>query len=335
MSERHVRIEIVTYIREFGHIMAGQILDNSQLESAVEEFAKDRQKDKYARVMEILEKSVVLVPVMKPQGLDEEAQRMMKAGKPVQLPKDAKIFPCLLRKDTGEQALPIFTSAVQIPQDKKSPGLAAMPFQACLSMVMANQDHIENMALNPFTHNIALPKTVLEVAVNRRKVMQDPRTVQVTEKQFAQIVHNRVAFYLLPKYLFEHKEEGLVRLQREEGTFLLQFYKDSYPEERKASITDSPEDFSVMALNITEDMQVTRVDMPDRTNKKGMCYRVYTVWMRGAQKILYYTLEKTDQGNYIGRVTPDGKHELVEPAPDNGAEIETVMNLAVHPEREG
>lgn len=313
-------------------------MDNSQLESAVAEFVQDRQQDKYARVMEILEKSVVLVPVMQPQGLDEETLRMMKEGKPVQLPKDAKMLPCLLRINTGGQALPIFTSFGQIPQDKRGFGLAAMPFQACLSMVMANQNHIENMALNPFTHNIALPKTVLEVAVNRRNVVQNSKTVQVTEKQFWQIVHNRVALYLLPKYLFEHKEEGLARLQREEGTFLLQFYKDSYPEEKRASVTDSPEDFSVMVLNVTEDMQITRVDMPDRANKKGMCYRVYTVWLRKMQNIIYYTLEKTDQGNYIGQVTPDGKHELVEPAPDNGAEIEAVMNLAEsllfdHPEQ--
>ena len=308
--------------------MADQILDNAQLESAVVEFVQDRQSEKYAKVMEILEKSTVLVPVMQLQGLDEETKRLMQENKFMQLPSEMRILPCLLRRDNGEQALPIFTSFEQIPQDKRGNGLVAIHFQACLSMVMSNQDHMENMVLNPFTHNIILPKTVLEVAVNRRDAMQNSKTVQVTGKQFWQFVHNRVALYLLPKYLFEHKEEGLARLQREEGAFLLQFYKESYPENQKIPIKNSPEDFSVMTLNITEDMQVTRVDMPSRANKKGMCYRVYTVRMHEAQEIRYYTLEKTDQGNYIGQVTPDGKHELVEPAPDNGAEIEAVMNLA-------
>ena len=308
--------------------MADQMLDNAQLESAVEEFVQDRQKEKYAKIMDILEKSTVIVPVMRLQGLDEETQRLMQENKFVQLPRETRILPCLLRRDTGEQALPIFTSFEQIPQDKRGNGLVAMPFQVCLSMVMENQDHIENMALNPFTHNIALPKAILEVAVNRRDIMQNSKTVQVTEKQFWQIVHNRVALYLLPQYLFEHKEEGLERLQREEGAFLLQFYRDSYPEDKKKSVTNSLKDFSVMTLNITEDMQITRVDMPNRANKKGMCYRVYTVRMYKTQEILYYTLVKTDQGNYIGKVTADGKHELVEPVPDNGAEIEAVMNLA-------
>lgn len=310
--------------------MANHQLDNAQLEAAVEEFAQDRQKDKYAKVMEILEKSMVLVPAMQPQGLDDKTQESLKTGGSAQLPKDAKILPCLLRKDSGEQALPIFTSVTQIPQDKKSPALIAMPFHVCLSMVMANRDNVEVIVLNPFTHNMVLPKEILEVAVKRRDAVKKQRTIKVTEKQFQQLVHNRVALHLLPGYLYEHKEEGLKRLQHEEGSLLLQFYRESYPEGRKAAVAVAPADFSLMTLNITEDMQITRVDMPEETEKKGMCYRVYAVWKRTTRELYYYTLEKAEQGNYIGKVTSDGKHELVEPAPDNGAEIEAVMNLITH-----
>ncbi len=307
--------------------MAGQKVDNAQLESLVATFAQDRKQENYAKVMDILEKSVVLVPAMQPQGLDAEIQKLMKDGKPVQLPKDAKVLPCLLRRENGEQVLPIFTSAAQIPQDKKSPALLAMPFFACLSMVMSSKGQVETMVLNPFTHNMALPKGILEVAARRRDMMQQ-KTVKVTQQQFGELVHNRVALFLLPNYLFEHKEEGLKRLQHEEGDFLMQFYKESYPEGMKAAPAVSPGEFSVMTLNITEDMQLTRVDMPDSTVKKGMCYRVYVVRMNKTQEILYYTLEKTEQGNYFGRVTPDGRHEMVEPVPDNGAEMEAVMGLA-------
>ncbi len=54
--------------------MAENRLDNTKLEAAIEEFVKDRQKDKYANIMELLEKSMVLVPTLAPQGLDREAQ---------------------------------------------------------------------------------------------------------------------------------------------------------------------------------------------------------------------------------------------------------------------
>ena len=55
--------------------MAENRLDNTKLETAVAEFVKDRQREKYAVVMELLEKSVVLVPTLAPQGLDQEAQK--------------------------------------------------------------------------------------------------------------------------------------------------------------------------------------------------------------------------------------------------------------------
>ncbi len=309
--------------------------DNGRLEEALEEFSKDRRKENYARVMEILEKSVVLVPTMPPRNLDEETQRLMKEGKPVKLPKEAEILPCLLRKETGEMALPVFSSAAQIPQDKKSPAVLAMPFFGMLGMVTSNQDKIEGGIVNPFTHSMVLTKAVLEVARKRKDAMGKPqtKTIKVTEKQFRDLAHNRVVMYLLPKYLFEHKEEGLARLQREEGAFLLPFYGEVYPEGMKPVFTE--DDFSVMTLNITDTIQLTRVDMPDEAVKKGMCYRAYAAWEREKEEISYYTLEKTEQGNYIGRIWADGRHEQVEPAPDNGAEIEAVMRLVASDQESG
>lgn len=310
--------------------MAENRMDNTKLEMAAAEFVKDRQKEKYAELMGLLERAVVLVPTFAPKGLGEEAQKMMQQGGQVQLPKDAQIMPCLLRKEDGGQVLPIFTSVAQIPKDKKSPAVVAMPFFSCVAMVMDNQGKVESVVLNPFSHNIVLPKEILEVADKRRNAMQQTKTVKMTEKQFQDLVHNRVALYLLPKYLFEHKEEGLKSLQKEEGDFIVQFYREVYPEGKKDSVAVSSEDFSVMTLNLTDNMQMTRVDMPSEKVKKGMCYRVYAVLLRDTREVLYYTFEKTEEGNYIGRVMPDGKHELVEPAPDNGAEIEAVMDLAGH-----
>lgn len=308
--------------------MAENKLDNSKLEKAAEEFAKDRQKEKYAGIMELLERSVVLVPTLTPQGMDSSAQKMMQEGKQVPLPKDAKIMPCLLRRENGGQVLPIFTSIRQIPRDKKSPAVLAMPFFSCVAMVMGNQEKVEAIVMNPFSHNVVLPKGILEVAEKRRNALQQTKTIKMTEKQFKEWVHNRVALYLLPKYLFEHREEGLRSLQKEEGDFIIQFYREAYPEGKKDSVAAAPDDFSVMTLNLTDNMQMTRVDMPAETAKKGMCYRVYAVWLRDAEELRYYTFEKTEDGNYIGRVMPDGKHELIEAAPDNGTEIEAVMNMA-------
>lgn len=302
--------------------MEGLTTDNKALEEAIEAFRADKEKESYVKVMELLERSIVLVPTLPPENLSPELAEQMREGKPVPLPKDEKLVPCLLLKDTGEQALPIFTSQEQIPPEKKSPALIAMPFMSCVAMVTANQDKVAEVVVNPFTGMMILNQSILGVAEKRRKAVQ---TMQLTPGQFRDFVYNKVSLTLLPKYLFEHKEEGLKKLQQEEGAFLLQFFKEYYSEGKK--IGCRAEDFSLMTLNLTDTIQLTRLDLPDETNRKGLCYRVYAVLKRDTEEILYYTLENTEEGKYIARVTQDEKHELVEPVPDNGAEIEAIMNL--------
>ena len=306
--------------------MAEQKIDNKALEEAIAAFRSDKERDSYVKVMELLEKSIVIVPAIPPKDIDPELMEQLKAGKPVQFPKETKIVPCLLRKETGEQALPIFTSPEQIPEDKKSPMVMAMPFMGVVSMAAANQDKVEEVVVNPFTGMMVLNRSVLEIAEKRRKAVGQIKTVQLTQEQFQDLAHNRVSLFLLPKYLFEQKEEGLKKLQQEEGAFLLQLYDEVYPKGKKSGCR--AEDFSLMTLNLTDTMQLTRLDMPDETNKKGLCYRVYAVYKRDTEEILYYTLENTQDGNMIARVTQDGTHEILEPAPENGAEIEAVMSLA-------
>lgn len=305
--------------------MAEQRQDNNALEEAIAKFREDKERDSYVKVMELLERSIVLVPAVPPKDLPAEIMEQMQAGKPVKLPKEAKILPCLLRKETGEQALPIFTSPAQIPPDKKSPMVVAMPFMGVISMVSANQDKVSEVVVNPFTGIMVLNQSILEIAEKRRKAAGQIKTVQVTKEQFQELAHNRMALSLLPKYLFEKGEEGLKKLQQEEGEFLMSLYEEIYPKGQKPSC--QPDDFSLMTLNITDTVQLTRVDMPDETAKKNLCYRIYVVWKRDAEELLYYTLEKTKDGNKIAKVTEDGLHEVVEDAPDNGAEIEAILNL--------
>lgn len=318
--------------------MADKKLENRELEDLLEDFSKDRQKDKYVKVMEMLERAVVLVPSMMPQNISEETEALLKEGKPVQLPKEAKVLPCLLKKESGEQVFPIFTSPAQIPQDKRSPVLLTLPFFSCIAMLMSGAQKLEGMVINPFTHNMVLPWSILEVAEKRRKALQAQtqaqaqgkpvtQTIRVTEKQFQTLVHNQVALKILPKYLYEHQEEGIRKLQDEEGVFLLSLYEGLYPEGHHPQFTQ--EDFSTLTLNVSEQMQLTRVDLPEEAmKKKGMCYRIYVVWMRDSQTIRYYVLEKTEKGNFIGHVNDKGEHEIIEEAPDNGAEMEAVMELA-------
>lgn len=300
------------------------MIDNTALEALTAEFAKDRSKENFVKIMEQLEKSTILVPTMIPENISSEEMRQAKSGKQLKLAKDARFTPCLLKKDTGEQALPIFSSQAQIPKDKTSPAVLAMPFFTCVSMVMSNAEKVETIVLNPFTQSVVIPKQILEVA-QKRSAMPTAKTVKLTEKQFHQLAHRRVSYELLPVFLFEKNYEGVEKLQKEEGGFILSLFTSIYPKEIKAPYGE--DDFSLMTLNITDNLQITRIDMPDKNMDKGMCSRIYVVWKSDALKLYYYTIEKGENGSDIARVYADRKHEVIESAPDNGAEIEAVMNL--------
>lgn len=301
------------------------MLDNSILERVTEEFAKDRVKDNFVKVMEQLEKAVVLVPSLMPENLDEETKKRVTEGGEVKLPKESKITPCLLRKENGEQVLPIFSSKNHIPAERRSPGVLAIPFFTCVAMVMANTEKVQSIVLNPFTQNIMIPKEILEVAQKRSKMPQT-KTVKVTEKQFHVLAGRQLAYEALPKFLYEKQKEGLVKLQEEESKFILSLYSAIYPKEIRVPYTE--EDFSFMTLNITENMQITRIDLPEKNILKGSCRRIYVVWKKDTESLDYFTIEEAEAGNEIGRVNEQRKHEVMEKAPDNGAEIETIMNLA-------
>lgn len=302
------------------------MIDNTELEVLTEAFVKERNNDNFVKVMEQLEKSTVFIPTMMPENLSGKDMIQAKAGKEVRLPKDAKFTPCLLKKETGEQALPIFSSKSHIPRDKTSPAVLAMPFFTCVSMVMSNAEKVEAVVLNPFTQNIVIPKQILEVAQKRSK---QTKTVKLTEKQFHQLAHRRISYELLPVFIFEKQIEGLTQIQTEEGSFLLSLFTSIYPKEIKVPYTE--EDFSLMTLNITDELQITRIDMPDKDIIQGMCSRVYVV--RKKDELCYFTIEKREKGSEIARIYPDRTHENIEPAPDNGAEIEAIMTLMSETER--
>ncbi|MCM1145294.1 MAG: SseB family protein [Blautia sp.] len=299
--------------------------DNGQLEALAEAFVKERTKENFAKLMEQLEKSVVFLPTMMPENLENDAKKMAKEGKGIKLPKDTKITPCLLRKKTGEQALPIFSSGKHILEDKKSPAIMALPFFTCVSMAMENADKVEAIILNPFTQTIVLSKQILEVALKRSK-QPKKQVVKLTEQQFHQLAHRRIAYELLPAFLYEKQQEGLEQLQKEEGKFLLSKYASVYPKE--IQVPYGEEAFSFMTLNITDTLQLTRIDMPEKNMAKGLANRIYIVWKRDTRTLEYYTIERAEKGSEIGRVYADRKHVTVEAAPDNGAEIETIIRLA-------
>ena len=76
------------------------MIDNSKLEEAVQSFMQSKTNENFVKVMEQLEKAVVYLPAMMPDNLDKETIEALKAGNGAKVPKDTKIVPCLLKKES-------------------------------------------------------------------------------------------------------------------------------------------------------------------------------------------------------------------------------------------
>lgn len=96
---------------------------------------------------------------------------------------------------------------------------------------------------------------------------------------------------------------------------------------KEVKVPYAEDDFSLMTLNVTENLQITRIDMPEKNIAKELCLRIYVVWKRATETLEYFTIEKVENGNEVGRVYADRTHEIIAHAPDNGTEIEMIMNL--------
>lgn len=92
----------------------------------------------------------------------------------------------------------------------------------------------------------------------------------------------------------------------------------------------SEKDYSVMALDIAEDMTLIRIDMPERDMAESLCYRVYITYDPQKDIVSYFTIEKTadKEVRRLGGVCEDGRHADYGDAPVEGAELQRIIDLA-------
>lgn len=303
-----------------------------KLEALVTEFAGSRDKDAFVKMMEELEKAVVIIPAQAPANMTDEMKEAAKAGEQIKITKEFQPIPNLLMKTDGTKVLPMFTSMSKIPEDKKTEMVMRIPFSGCVKMAMNNADKIQEFAVNPFSDNVTLTKALIEMADKRFRQLaeaaQQPKTIQMTEKQFHGFAHMRVSFELLPKYFFNAKEKAFEELREQQEKLVYNMYEAVYPKNRVVPYME--DDFSVMTLSLSDTLQITRIDMPDHYTGKDLPVRIYITW-ENQSKIGYFVIARGDARNkipnHIARIYQDGKFDRLGPVPDNGNEIETIVDF--------
>lgn len=88
------------------------------------------------------------------------------------------------------------------------------------------------------------------------------------------------------------------------------------------------EDFSVMSMQISDTLNVTRVDFPTRDMAPNCAIRAYLVWDDATSQGRYFVIDaKGDKTTELAEITEDYKRLGYGAAPVEGAELQTVLDL--------
>ena len=264
---------------------------NEELEAQIKVYTKEKTRENLNQLIEIARKCRLLVPA----NLNEQDQ-------PV---------PCLLNSQENGLFFPAYTSKEQIPQEPKSPAIINMPYLAINEVACRQAEHIGGIVINPFTDNLVFKMPLvqrIEEVEKARKNAGKVKTMQLTPEQYVLFERKQFEFGFLPRRLFENGKEMMEQLCEKKEEYIDQLFEESYQQKRMYPYL--PEDFSVMVLNISDDLTIARVDLPNREMGVPSCYRIYLAWDEKEQKGRYMTIEKTkDAGsNLLGEMGSDWKH---------------------------
>ena len=192
---------------------------------------------------------------------------------------------------------------------------------------------LAGMVINPFTDNLVLKKELVQKLheADEKLAKAQPKQVKMTPQQFQAFIKNQTEYSIIPKRLYAEKAEFIQKLCDEKEAFVNEIFAAAFKEPKLYPYTE--DDYSVMALDIAEDLTLIRVDLPDKGLVPPLCYRIYITYNPQKDEANYYTIEMTKEKDVrlLGGINTEGKHVSYGNAPVEGAELQEIMNLARKP----
>lgn len=295
---------------------------NTELEQLVNEYSKESTIENLNKLLSCIVKCRVLVPA--------------------ELAENKKPAPCMIRNKENEVYLPIYTSKEQIPQKPKSPLIMNVPY-AGINLTAAQSPEVQGIVINPFTGNLIFKKELLlkikEVVEAKGKAMANAqagakenapqvKTMKLTQQQYLQFEKRQFEGVFLPKKMYGDPENFFKELCEKKEEYIDQLFEEAYQEKRMYPYL--PEDFSIMPMNITEELLVVRLDMPLKDMSPFACVRIYLTWNESRKEAHYYTIEtgKVREEYLLGEINAQMTHINHEDAPVEGAELQKIVDLA-------
>lgn len=284
-------------------------VNNDELEKLVSEHIRNNNADSLNKLLNHLVTCRVLIPAT--PGKDR-----------------SKPMPCLLQTGSGEKLLPVFTSLKQTQNAPKSQGIINMPFVGANDMAAKSDGKITGIAINPFSENLIfkteLVQKIAEVEEMKKKGIKQ---VKMTGAQYAVFERIQYEKRFLPKKLFEGGKEFMQHLNERKETYLDVLFEQSYQQKRMYPYLE--EDFSVMMMNISEDLTIARIEFPNKDLSAGVSLRAFLAWNDKKKEARYFTIDmgKEPGTRLFAEVTKDLNVISLGAAPIDGTELQRVVDL--------
>lgn len=294
-------------------------MENKKLEQMLDEMKEKKEKPSQ-EFMELLQTSHVIVPAFMPKDTNPEIMRQMaqNPGQPQKIPVGANPQPLILENANGKRYLALFSSEAEIHKGQDTPKFPLtlnMPFENCIGLIRKNPN-IDGAVINPFTHNV-----IFHVEENTAQ----GKSVQVTIEQFHHLSRQKMEAFYLPKKLFEQKAELFHKLRDEQGICMKELYEEVYDTEVACPYVS--EDFEFMCLNISEELSILRITMPEKHTAVGTCPCIIIGWNEKEEKIWYYAIVTAQGKPQLHQRLEDGTDVNLGEAPSEGSELTTVIDL--------
>ena len=314
---------------------------NKELEGLLGEFAASQDREVMKKIIPVLGGSRVYMQAQFPKEFDQESLKNSKKGEPIKIPKGSHPIPAVLTSQNGGRYFGVYTARSQLRNEKKFPMLLDMPFVECCNM--AARMGMDGVVVNAFTQNVTFKKPAVEAILNSfaRAGQGKLQQMKLTIPQFHEFARRSVELKAIPQSVFKGGKEYFDEVCDKREKLIFETYRAPY-ENAVANVKGEngtrvekiicpydEEEFSVMDLNLTEDLMLARIDLPNKNLRPGMCIRLYLTYVPSKDSIEYFTIEEKAPGGsrLLGKVTKEGRHEVLGEAPEDGVEMQKIMDL--------
>lgn len=297
--------------------------DNSNIEKLLDEMKKNQSNELAAQLTEALGKAFVYVPATMPKDTDPAILKKMMENPGVEspIPDGAQPQPCVLQNDNGSKFFPVFTSEEEMEKGKgvpKFPITLNLPFKACLD-IMSSIEDITAAVINPFNQNI-----VMNVSRNTPEEQKS----QLTEAQFHAVIRQQMESRVFPHKIHTEGETYIEDLCKRQGECIVELFEEPYAEAENCPY--SADDYDFMILNISDTLRLIRITTPTDKQYPEMAISIFIAWNPAEKKSRYFAIIKSRDGepNKLYEVTDEQKVESLGDAPDEGMELQSIIDIA-------